>query len=492
MSIGILPARLSGRLLREIHAISIWDRAASLLLLMVLSGLVFWRPGFPLDDAYITLHNARTLLAGGADPSYSGANALTGATSAVHLVLIAALGLVLPLELASKLVSLAAIALYAAGLSKLLRRTNATASTRAVLLCSGLLVAYLPYQLLNGLETGLAMAAVTWALALSDSRWLPMICGTLPFVRPELAFLSVPLFARYCWNRRGKPNAVATAILLGIAAALPWALLYLTYTGSPFPNTGSAKVFFFAEASEPLSVRAQVFFAALGYSLIGPLFVGLLGLRFTPIGWCCLAFLIAWLGTALVTLPGGLMHNWFRYCSLMIPILLLGWAELTSRFPAYARIALLLVGGWSFITGLAGLAIYLDTSDVAARQKMVDDAVQNVPADAVIMIHDAGYIAWAAPHFRLVDAVGLKSPARTDWGQAVAATEKTRADFVVRTAATSGLTYFIGLDADPFWGKLGSYLTQSGWKMDRLAGSGTDYSLYRLSPPQRTKSKESA
>jgi hypothetical protein len=264
-------------------------------------------------------------------------------------------------------------------------------------------------------------------------------------------------------------------------------LLYLTYTGSAFPNTGSAKVFFFAEASEPLSVRAQVFFAALGYSLIGPLFVGLLGLRFTPIGWCCLAFLIAWLGTALVTLPGGLMHNWFRYCSLMIPILILGWAELTNRFPAYARSALLLIGGWSFITGLAGLAIYLDTSDVTARQKMVDEAVQNVPTDALIMVHDAGYIAWAAPRFKLVDAVGLKSPARSNWGEAVAATEKTRADFVVQTATTSGPNYFIGLDDDPFWNRLGSYLTQSGWKLDRLAGSGRDYSLYRLSPAAKNE-----
>ena len=49
-----------------------------------------WGGAFPLDDAYITLHNARVLLTG-SDPYY-GTSPLTGATSGVHLALVAGVG----------------------------------------------------------------------------------------------------------------------------------------------------------------------------------------------------------------------------------------------------------------------------------------------------------------------------------------------------------------------------------------------------------------
>src|SRR5690349_19048294 len=48
---------------------------------------------FPLDDAYITLHNAQVLWSG-SDRNYPGVPALMGATSPVHLALVAGLMLV--------------------------------------------------------------------------------------------------------------------------------------------------------------------------------------------------------------------------------------------------------------------------------------------------------------------------------------------------------------------------------------------------------------
>ena len=56
-------------------------------LALALALLFAWPGVFPLDDGYITLHNARSLLAGG-DSTYGG-SALTGATSIVHLALLA-------------------------------------------------------------------------------------------------------------------------------------------------------------------------------------------------------------------------------------------------------------------------------------------------------------------------------------------------------------------------------------------------------------------
>ena len=68
---------------------------AALTLLVLLAALLHRilpgsPPVFPMDDAYITLHNAQ-VLHWGHDPNYLGTPALAGATSAVHLALVALL-----------------------------------------------------------------------------------------------------------------------------------------------------------------------------------------------------------------------------------------------------------------------------------------------------------------------------------------------------------------------------------------------------------------
>ena len=69
------------------------DRAlyAAVTLLVLLAALLhrilLGPPVFPMDDAYITLHNAQ-VLHWGHDPNYPGTPALAGATSAVHLALV--------------------------------------------------------------------------------------------------------------------------------------------------------------------------------------------------------------------------------------------------------------------------------------------------------------------------------------------------------------------------------------------------------------------
>ncbi|MGJ0238983.1 hypothetical protein ACQEPB_10745 [Novosphingobium fluoreni] len=85
----------------------------------ILTGWIGWIGTFPLDDAYITLHNARALLAG-ADTTYGG-SPLVGATSLVHLALLALLGHVLFLVTASCLLNILAAGAYAAGPDKLAR-----------------------------------------------------------------------------------------------------------------------------------------------------------------------------------------------------------------------------------------------------------------------------------------------------------------------------------------------------------------------------------
>lgn len=467
-SIGIVPAE-----------------ALAFVPVVVLAALQFLQPAFPLDDAYITLHNARALLAGGADPNYAGASALTGATSAVHLVLVAALGAILPLELASRLVLLAALCLYAAGLNRLLRRTQCPPLVRVGLLWSALLLGYLPYQLLNGLESGLALAAIAWALVLADSRWGPILFGALPFVRPELAFLALPLFARQLWSIRAAPRDIAAAVALFAAGSVPWTLLYLATTGAPLPNTGTAKFFFFAEASQPLGERIGAALRALNGALIGPFVLGVVGLARTGPGRCGLAFLTCWLTISVVTLPGGLAHNWYRYVSMATPLLILGWAQILARPAAWRTPVAVLLTGWALVTGYHGVVRRLDDRSAIANEAMVAAVRRHVPAGDTILIHDAGYLAWAEPGRPLVDVVGLKATTAPGWREALGADSGDRADRIVRTAASSGARYFIVLAHEPFWGTLAEDLARAGWRLDPVEEGGPmGYTLFRITPPQ--------
>lgn len=266
------------------------------------SAIALAAPTFPLDDAYITLHNARALLAGGWDATY-GTSALTGATSLIHLLLVAALGLLLPLPAASWLVTIAGTALYAAGLDRMAVQAGVG---RVTVVVTGLFSGYMLFNLVNGLETGLALAAMTWALVLIDHRHLPVLLGALPFIRPEFTLLSLPLLAHCCWRDRADLGRVAEHLAWFGAAALPWLLVTWTMTGSPVPATASAKVAFFGEEHEPLLRKVVDALWIIGVSAIGPLLAGLAGLRRARGGWAVAVFVVLWLSAITLTFPGGI------------------------------------------------------------------------------------------------------------------------------------------------------------------------------------------
>ncbi len=436
--------------------------------------VVFGHPDLRIDDAYITLHNARTLLAGGADPAYAGSTALTGATSAVHLVAIGGLGLLLPLETASDLVGLLAILLYVAGLDRMAVQAGCS---RVILVCLGLLAGYQPLHLVNGLETGLAAAAIAWSLVLRDARWLPVLCGTLPFLRPELALLAVPLLARQCWLARAAPGDVLRIPALAAAAALPWMALAWTMTGSLVPTTGGAKIAFFAEAPLPLSAKLTIAASAILHSALLIVVIGGIGLWRRRAGWCGAIFLLGWLGSAIWVFPGGLAHNYCRYLAEAVPILLFGVAGLlTAERRRVAGVALLCLLGLQART----LQAAWDTQRMAqARDAMVATLRATVPANARVAVHDAGYVAWRLPELRLTDVVGLKTPSSALAFVRHPVRNEDRGPALAAILGASGAEYFVCLTGDPFWSTLATDLVRSGQALDPI-GPGGAYTVFRL------------
>lgn len=454
------------------------DRLVLALSTLGLGLLAFAMPMIPLDDAYITLHNARALLAGGQDAVYGG-HAVDGATSIVHLAMVTAAGLVMPLELGSRLIGIGAVALLAAGMVRIARAGGAPILGALVAL-GGALV---PITLTNGLESGLAMAAVAWSIVLVNSRWLCLLAGLLPFIRPELGLLGLLLLGRQVWQMAlgGDRRSAVVRLLGALLVATPWLAWQITATGDILPDTGATKIAWYGESGLLPMEKLRNVVAALSMSGLLPLLIGLVGLRAQAGGWMLMLFVLLWLGAAGWTLPGGLAHNHGRYLAMLVPIAVYGWMGLgTARLTTYARSLVFMV---TLLTGAAAVLDWLDKRDMHAMADLRADQAA-IPTHARVLVHDAGYLAWLRPDLALVDVVGLKSPANGALHRRWAGRACARALAIGAIAAASRPDYLVVLDDRPVWQDISPALRGHGWTLHRINPLRPDgYALYRIAPP---------
>jgi hypothetical protein len=451
---------------------------------------------FPLDDAYITIANAQQIVTGAVD-SY-GYTRPTGATSLVHMLLLVPLGLVMAWPAASLTLAMLAASAYVLGLYQALLTISGHRGVAILGSIAGFAGIKLWYQLMNGLETGFAMAAVIWTVYLAQfpddparRRWLAGLIGVLPFIRPELALLTAVLAIAAAARLYRQPAQLArlAALTLGVAAllaALAWAA-----TGELVPQTAGAKVAFFGDGGLSLPDRLLIVLLSVATAPLGWVLLGLAALPMVRDGWALLAFVGAYLLASVLSLPSGLMHNEQRYLFIFVPLALAGWAALAARADvmrgrapmivsagAALMIASFFLGGWSF---------YRDSLRITADQEQLATwAKRNLPRDARVLIHDAGYFGWQTD-FALVDVVGLKSPdsiaAHRRWTLPSAGKDRGRA--VDEIARKARVTHAVILDR-PFWGDIAGHLRKAGWQLDPLrAGPDDDYHVYRLTPPQQ-------
>ena len=455
---------------------SIMHYRLTLLYVVAIGGLLIgWNGAFPLDDSYIVLHSARALLAGNVDQAYA-VTPLTGATSSVHLALVAALGAVLPLPVASITINALAALAYALGLDALARRAGAEGWKVPALVVLGFITDTTVINLFNGLETGLAMATVAWLLTLADDRRLPVLAGLAPFVRPELAVLSGLLLLRSVWLHGQAPKAAA----LALASAAPWAAWMWAETGSIIPATANAKLAFYAESRLPLELKLRASAGAIYNSGLVPIYAGLIGIARPKAGWCGAAFIASILLLATLTLPSSLAWNYHRYLAVTIPVAIFGLASFAGDRTgpwAYALLAAFSVPGtYGAITELRQAR-----ADYAQTLAAMDTMMNRLPPRAVILTHDAGMIAWTRPAAHIIDVVGLKTPSSIafhqrftsegcQWGQAL--------DHIAR----AGKADHALVQEVPFWSCVRTNLMQVGWRFE-LIGRAGKYGLYRISPP---------
>jgi hypothetical protein len=343
------------------------------------------------------------------------------------------------------------------------------------------------------------MAAVAWNIKLLTDRkrtlWLPVLCGVMPFIRPELGLLSIASMLIILSDRELSVGFQLKGATICALTASPFMFWYWVNTGSFIPNTAGAKMYFFAEQYLDWKDKAVYFaiFVGRAVSVSFPIFICTWFIRPHSVRAALLLFTLVFLGIAFWRFPGRLSVG--RYLYPFAPIILFGVAcGLTSiyrkRTLVYAATSLL-------VTTVVFKSLLPDYRDgLNGYRKSLVDVVAwmnaNLAAGSVVMVHDAGYVAYAG-HFPLVDLVGLKTPAAMAAHKELTypSAGKLRADAVARIADEFQPRYLLVIQNwdDDF--HFVSNLRAERWTAQEIyvghANAGASardiYHLYRLEPP---------
>jgi hypothetical protein len=406
---------------RSARYLPILAAAVVVALIFVLDYLLSGGAKFPNDDAYIALHNAQVLWAG-RDSAYLGTPALIGATSGAQLALLMFFESFIPsapvalLALCGVATFIYVLGVYFLSLNSGFSRGVAIAVALASLLFAGCL-----FQFLNGLDTGMAMAAVIWCLALlSSKRYRPALgalCGVMPFVRPELAVLGAGAMLVTVCDAKISRREKAVSVAWAAAAATPFLVWCWIDTGGVIPTTIGAKAYFFAEGSLPWSERLNLLSGGVGMGLAYgfPLIFCLAMVRGLPLKLLCFGFILIVLFAYLQRFPGGWEANSGRYFFIFAPVVVFSVIDSYAvadaprrRFIRSCLIAAIATTGYASFKQFQSYHYYLTVFRPAVVET-VQWADQHLPAGATVMVHDAGYIGYAGD-FHLVDFTGLKTP----------------------------------------------------------------------------------
>jgi hypothetical protein len=456
--------------------------------------LVHTAPSFPLDDPYITLHSAQ-VLHWGSDPNYIGVSPLYGATSAPFLALVYLLLFVLkPLYAIDTACWIGAL-FYAFGLVKLARTLRLSRGEGIRLVGLGLGASYVPVHIVNGLETSWALGAIAWSLAFAsgtrkDWKWAALAAGIAAAIRPELGIFAVLLIGALALMDRSA-KTIATLLTLAALPLIPGMLSYFCALGSPFPQTAAAKRYFMAQ--DHLSWLAKVTIEAKGLSLFAVscalLLFALAKVWRSPIGTALIAFTFVLLGGAFLTAPSSIAWNFFRYLVILVPMMVWAAGFRVSMSEGRGRLqAVRFLHACSVYAALflpISMAIYQHECAYfdGELHSVADWCQANLPSDAVLLVHDAGYIAYAT-HFHTVDLVGLKTPEAMDINRRVTwpSGGTNRALALADVAIESHATYLIVRRGWSEVAALPGQLRALHWQVDPLRLNG-EYRVFRVVAP---------
>jgi len=291
--------------------------------------------------------------------------------------------------------------------------------------------------------------------------------------------LSILLLARACWLQ-GSASIPRTGVIAA-SAAFPFATWLLVSTGHLLPQTAHAKALFFAQTDWSVAHRASVLAGAIIESGLLLLLVG--GFTIRRGGWVRTSFVLAVLVVATTTIPGAVVWNDYRYLTPLVPALL---ANLASRSSMMGRVLTVGASAVSLSFLPSSITTLRDEHEYwRDEMQLLSATIKHIPAHSVVLIHDAGIVAWLAPKLHLVDVVGLKSPRSIEWHRKFTHRTCEYGDALDGIARESNATYALALKDEPC-SCIPASLQAKGWHVSRIAGP-SHYRLFKLARPSQAR-----
>ncbi len=418
----------------------------SLILLASFLSLAYFlrsNPGHLLvfDDSYITLRFAENFFRYNGI-TYDGSSFFSGATSPLHIVCIALLGLFMKMEEASLAIG---VIFFVLSSFVVYLWTLALCGSRRPALLAGMLMAtsgWLIFDALNGMETT-AFIFFSLATFYLYYRYQPRALYALPLAlslltRPEGLFIAGALWLwqliRYYLDR-DKLILKQLSIALGIFFVLtvPYLILSFLQTGSLLPGTAYAKAVFFGETAMPLINKAGFFknrFLPFYGSFIYPASLFILPLmlfarRVITLPYLWFYFFIFY-GAYFTAYPGAIQNYWNRYQHVFIPFIIMAIAVGVMAAGGMVKkrvvqiLAMILIAvsivynqGISFINADRTYGAEV----ISTRNPKIELALwlkRNTPDNALIALHDIGTVGYYSGR-KMLDLVGLVNPEVTGY-----------------------------------------------------------------------------
>ncbi len=388
------------------------------------------------DDSYITLKFASNFFKYNGI-TYDGISYLTGATSPLHIILVALVGLFFKLETASLLVG---IIFFVFSSLIVYLWTLTIYNDRGIALLAGVLMStsgWLVFDSLNGLEstTFIFFSLLTFYLFYAYEHKIhyiiPLFLSIL--TRPEGWFVACALFIwqviQYV-NHKDKRilRCLATSLGVFILLIVPYFIFALHSTGSLLPGTAFSKGIFFDEAYLSLTNKIVYFKHCLSlfyktFLYPAPFFIlpfVLFARRviFIPYLWFygsifyVLYFLI---------FPGATKHYWCRYQHIFIPLIIIaisaGAVELLKmckRKTLAISMTVLVASSLIYNQSISFMKVEkIYSGEIESTKKTLMNLAiwlkDNTPEDSLIVLHDIGVVGYFSDR-KIIDLVGLTNP----------------------------------------------------------------------------------
>jgi len=469
---------------------------------------------YAYDDAYITYRYARNLIHGEGFVYNVGQHHL-GTTTPLYTLLLAGLGLLAPIPLASGCLSVASVV---AGIA-LVEVIGRSAGVRCAGSAAALFLIANPslYQIFGGETLFLHFLLLPFGYSLhrrGDEIAAAVVFALAILTRMDAALFAVILYGEWAMRRRRLPWAHALAIAATLA---PW-LGYATWSfGQPLPATLGVKMAMGASGQWPLffegSRRHLSELPEYAAGLRGP-FLALLALglaRSVLVERVWLPFVVYTGLSALIyqLVLGAAFSHWYLAHVYLTNALLLGaglrqllaWVQGLARRTAPRRAALAAAGALSLLL-VAGMGAYLARATQALARLEVDPRHQlyrrigewlrdHTPPDATVHYFEIGYVGWYSER-TIIDRVGLVTPGGEEAvrsGDVTWALRRYRPDYYILNTRF-GIPRHV---SDPaFWRRhaLVATITQPGYVGEAMilarhapSGSRKRRSLRRADPP---------